>query len=187
METSKFVELNKVQKISLLVISLLLAFLLLFVRNGLSSDQSLDQLARNSLKPEIALNNGRPTILEFYADWCEACQEMTPSMYAIKRDFGDSINLVLLNVDNDEWLDLIDKYDVNGIPQLNLFDANGEMKGKSIGLKSEDQINQLVYSLVNNQSLPNFVAVRESDTSKVLFSPIRDDLTPVNIGPRSHG
>lgn len=64
MESSKFVELSQAQKIILLTTSLLLALLLLFVRNGFRSDQSLDQLARNSLRPEIALNNGRPTVLE---------------------------------------------------------------------------------------------------------------------------
>ena len=186
METSKFVELSKPQKIILLTISLLLALLLLFVRNGLSSDQSLDQLARNSIRPEVAFNNGRPTVLEFYADWCEVCQEMTPSMYHLKRDFEDQINLVLLNVDNDEWLDLIDKYDVNGIPQLNLFDADGRMIGRSIGLKSQGQLNQLAYSLVNNQQFPNLLQVKEDNSSKVSFSHIPDNIYPTNVGPRSH-
>ena len=186
METSKFVELSKAQKIILLAASLLLALLLFFVRNGFSSDQSLDQLARNSLRPEVALNNARPTVLEFYADWCEVCQEMAPSMYYLKRDFQDKINLVLLNVDNDEWLDLIEKYDVNGIPQLNLFDADGKMIGKSIGLKSQGQIDQLAYSLVNNQQLPNLLGLTEGNSSKVSFSPILDNTSSTKVGPRSH-
>ena len=186
METSKFVELSKAQKIILLAASLLLALLLFFVRNGFSSDQSLDQLARNSLRPEVAFNNGRPTVLEFYADWCEVCQEMTPSMYHLKRDFEDQINLVLLNVDNNEWQDLIDKYDVNGIPQLNLFDADGKMIGKSIGLKSQGQLDQLAYSLVNNQQLPNLLGVKEDNSSKGSFSHIPDNIYSTNVGPRSH-
>ena len=186
METSKFVELSKLQILILLTTSLLLGLLLLFVRNGFSSDQSLDQLARNSLRPEVALNNGRPTVLEFYADWCEVCQEMTPSMYHLERNFQDQINLVLLNVDNDEWLDLIEKYDVNGIPQLNLFDADGKMIGKSIGLKSQGQIDQLAYSLVHNQQLPNLLGVKEGNSSKVSFSPSLDNISSTNVGPRSH-
>ena len=186
METSKFVELSKAQKIILLTASLLLALLLLFLRNGFSSDQSLDQLARNSLRPEVAFNNGRPTVLEFYADWCEVCQEMTPSMYHLKRDFQDQINLVLLNVDNNEWQDFIDKYDVNGIPQLNLFDADGKMIGKSIGLKSQGQLDQLAYSLVHNQQLPNLLEVKEDNSSKVSFSNIPDNSHSTNVGPRSH-
>ncbi len=186
METSKFVELSKAQKIILLAASFLLALLLFFVRNGFSSDQSLDQLARNSLRPEVALNNGRPTVLEFYADWCEVCQEMRPSMYHLKGDFQDKINLVLLNVDNDEWLDLIEKYDVNGIPQLNLFDADGKMIGKSIGLKSEVEIDQLAYSLLHDQELPNLLGFKEVNSSKASFSPILDNTSTTNVGPRSH-
>ena len=186
METSKLVELSKAQKIILLTVSLLLAMLLFFVRNGFSSDQSLDQLARNSIRPEVAFNNGRPTVLEFYADWCEVCQEMSPSMYHLKRDFQDQINLVLLNVDNNEWQDFIDKYDVNGIPQLNLFDADGKMIGKSIGLKSEVQLDELVYSLLHNQQSTNLLGDKEVDSSKVSFSPIPENIYSSNVGPRSH-
>ena len=81
----------------------------------------LDQLARQSLNPEIALSNGRPTILEFYADWCEACREMAPAMLNIENEVKQDMNIVLLNVENNLWQDLIDKYEVNGIPKLIFF------------------------------------------------------------------
>ena len=70
----------------------------------------LDQLAKNSLSPENALSNGRPTIFEFYADWCEVCREMSPAMLNMERKYLGQINIVLLNVDNSRWLDLIEAY-----------------------------------------------------------------------------
>ena len=174
------------QKISLVFLSIFLVVSLFFFRSGFKANEMLDQLAKNSLEPEIALLNGKPTVFEFYADWCEACKEMAPDMVNAEKLNSSKIDIVLLNVDNSRWFDLIDKYDVNGIPQLNLFDADAKMIGKSIGLKSQVQLDQLAYSLVHNQQLPNLLGVKEVNSSKVSFSPIFDKRYSTNVGPRSH-
>ncbi len=67
-------DLGLIQKIFLVFLSLFLVISLLFFRSGFKANAILDQLANNSLEPEIALSNGKPTIFEFYADWCEACK-----------------------------------------------------------------------------------------------------------------
>lgn len=50
----------------------------LFVVKTLDGGPALDRLRSTSMPLEVALINGRPTVLEFYADWCEVCNELAP-------------------------------------------------------------------------------------------------------------
>ncbi len=84
-ESNEEKELNSSQRLFLVLLSICLVVSLFFFKNGFKSNLTLDQLARNSPLPEEALLNGRPTIIEFYADWCEACKEMAPSMINVKK------------------------------------------------------------------------------------------------------
>ncbi len=148
--------LGKLQRIFLLVVGVALTGLLFFLRGGFDSQAPLDQLARRSIDPEIALSNGNPTIYEFYADWCEACKEMAPAMLTLERKYVKKINFVMLNVDNKLWQDLIGLYEVNGIPQLNFFDSNGNSIGKTLGIKTEAQLDEIMDAMSANQSLESF-------------------------------
>ncbi len=148
--------LGRWQRVVLLITSLLLAIALFLIRSGFGSQDEFEQLAQKSLEPEVALANGKPTMIEFYAEWCEACKEMAPSMIDIEQKFGKKINIIFLNVDNARWLDLIDKYKVVGIPYIVFFDSGAVQKGRSIGLRTADQIERLSDALIKGESIPLF-------------------------------
>ena len=149
-------DLSIFQKYFLVFISICLVISLFFMRNGFKANAMLDQLAKTSLLPENALSNGKPTVFEFYADWCEACKEMAPDMIDAKKQNANKIDIVLLNVDNSRWIDLIDKYNVNGIPKLTFFDKYGEFIGSSLGVRSYNELSEIFLALINNSELPSF-------------------------------
>ena len=155
-------DLGSLQKIVLVFLSLFLVISLFFFRSGFKATAMLDQLAKNSLDPEIALLNGKPTVFEFYADWCEACKEMAPYMVDAEKLYSNNIDIVLLNIDNSRWFDLIEKYDVNGIPQLTFFDDKGEFKGFSLGVRKYSELNEIFLALINNSELPSSTKLSNS-------------------------
>ncbi len=181
-------DLSFFQKYFLVFLSILLVISLLFIRNSFKANEMLDQLAKNSLLPEQALSNGKPTVLEFYADWCEACKEMAPEMIEAKKQNANKIDVVLLNVDNKRWSDLIDKYNVNGIPQLTFFDDNGEFKGSSLGVRKNNELNALFLALISNSQLPSFSQL--SNSSDLTSATYSNQVSLNNIikseGPRDH-
>ena len=157
------------------------------MRIGIDSVKPLDVLARNSLEPEIALNNGLPTVIEFYADWCKVCQEMAPGMLDFKKEYENTIDIVMLNVDNQKWLDLIEKYEVLGIPQLSLFDKDGINKGKLIGLKSNSELKEVAEFLLSKESKLNLLSLNNVDSNSVSMSPLNQKNNIKRIDPMSHG
>ena len=182
--------LGTAQRWVLVLVAVALAIGLVMLRGGIQSESPMEQLARRSLEPQSALTNGRPTLIEFYADWCQVCREMAPSMLELERNTRDRLDVVLVNVDNPRWQDLVDRYDVNGIPQLNLFNAEGEPKGRSLGLRSSEELQILSAALLENEPLPALPGVGSISR---LPDPSSADSTLAGVssqptaGPRSHG
>lgn len=120
---------GRTERMVLAAVAALLALLLLWLRGGLHPEAPLERLARQSPDLGVALANGRPTLVEFYADWCEACRAMAPAMDRLEQQHRGAMDVVLLNVENPRWQAEVERFDVNGIPQLELFDAGGAAAG----------------------------------------------------------
>ena len=114
--------------------------ILIFNRNNFQSTLQLRNFGNLSMDPEIAFTNGKPTYLEFYAEWCEICKEMAPEVTQLKKDFDNEINFVFLNVDNPKWDKYIKQFKVNGIPQINIIDSNSNLKATFTGLQEENTL-----------------------------------------------
>ena len=151
--------LGRRERMVLAAVAALLAVLLFLLRGGLHPAAPLERLARQSPDLTTALNNGRPTLVEFYADWCEACRTMAPAMETIEQKRRGALDVVLLNVDNPRWQPELERYAVNGIPQLELFDAGGHSVGRSIGARRPEELEALTTALVESRPLPQLVGV----------------------------
>ena len=165
-----------------ILVSLIAVIIIIFVlyRNFFfQSTYLLKRFGELSVQPEIAFKNNKPTFIEFYAEWCEVCKEMAPKVYALKEEYEKDINFVFLNVDNQKWDSYIRKFDVNGIPQVNLFDEKGNLISTLIGKQKEIKI---------KESLDNLKSEINSN-EKIInagFSVIKKNKDH-EITPRSHG
>ena len=93
----------------------------------------LDAQAEASMPLEVAVSNGKPTFVEFYANWCTSCQAMAKDLGELKQEYAQQVNFVMLNVDNTKWLPEILRYRVDGIPHFVFLGKDGEAIAQSIG------------------------------------------------------
>ena len=165
--------------ILILIISIVIIALVVFRNLFFNSTYLLKSFGELSVEPEIAFKNNKPTFLEFYAEWCEVCKEMAPKVSALKDEYEKDINFVFLNVDNQKWGNYIQKFSVNGIPQVNLFDKKGNLISTFIGKQDEIKIRESINNLQKEEKPYEEIINNE-------FSTIKENKNN-EFSPRSHG
>ncbi|NER00541.1 MAG: thioredoxin fold domain-containing protein [Cyanothece sp. SIO2G6] len=168
-----------------LVAIVLSVALFLSTRNPVGPN-TLTALAKASTPLAVAQTNGKPTIMEFYADWCISCQAMAQDMGELKQEYGDRLNFVMLNVDNSKWLPEMAEYRVDGIPHFVFRGRDGEAIASAIGEQPRTIMAANLAALVGGEPLPYLSQqgqtsfLEPSSKSTVLDSDGNDD-------PRNHG
>ena len=173
--------LNKNLKVIIILLIAIIIFSLVFFKNTFfQSTYLLKSFGELSVDPEIAFKNNKPTFLEFYAEWCEVCKEMAPKISLLKEQYERDINFVFLNVDNQKWNKYIRKFDVNGIPQVNLFDRKGNLISTFIGKQDEKTIRNSIDQIKREAKFHE-----ENINSE--FSVMKENNNNNKVNPRTHG
>lgn len=87
-----------------------------------------EDFAREVLQAE------RPTLVDFYADWCGPCRQVGPAIEELASEVQTTAQVVKVNVDDAP--DIASKYGVQSIPTFVVF-QNGEVKTKLVGVHSK--------------------------------------------------
>ncbi|KAJ1417172.1 Thioredoxin-like superfamily [Sesbania bispinosa] len=70
---------------------------------------------------EVVLDETKDVLVEFYAPWCGHCQALAPTYEKVATAFKMDEDVVIANVDADQYKDLAEKYGVSGYPTLKFF------------------------------------------------------------------
>jgi thiol-disulfide isomerase/thioredoxin len=173
---------QRLRNFTIVAIAIVLVFALVLGVRAQNFTDSLESQAKQAQPIDIALSNGKPTLMEFYANWCNSCQAMAPDLAAIKSQFGDRVNFSMLNVDNTKWLPEVTKYRVDGIPHFVFFDNKGTVLAQAIGEQPRQILTSKLTALVAGTAIADTTSAGEVSkfTPKVVPSGSNDD-------PRAHG
>ena len=79
------------------------------------------------------IKSGQLTLVDFFATWCGPCKTMHPVLEQLKKELGDSIRIVKVDVDKNEAIAM--QMRIQSVPTLMLFQS-GEMKWRQSGAMS---------------------------------------------------
>ncbi len=82
-------------------------------------------LANEPAALALAKREGRPVILDFWADWCTACKELDRTAWADPGVRVEASRFVPVKVDTDRYPEVAEKYGIVGMPTVVFIDGRG--------------------------------------------------------------
>ncbi|MEA2053989.1 MAG: thioredoxin domain-containing protein [Candidatus Thermoplasmatota archaeon] len=123
------------------IIFLFILFSVLFSAGCIQSDSDIEISSITWMSYEAGLqkggNEGKPILIDFYADWCGPCKQMDATTYEnpeVIKAVTESFVAVKVNVD--EWQFISYQYEIYRIPTTVYLDSHGNEVYRTIGYRS---------------------------------------------------
>ena len=81
---------------------------------------------------ETVLSSDKPVLVQFWADWCGPCKQLSPVLDKLAGEYSDKIDFVKINTDQNA--ETTRAYNVMSLPTMNVY-KDGEVVKQIIGAK----------------------------------------------------
>lgn len=87
------------------------------------------------------INEEKPVLIDFFAEWCGPCKMMTPILHQLHEKLGETIRIIKVDVDRNQ--PLAQALQIQGVPTLMLY-QKGEMLWRQSGVVSAVQLEKII-------------------------------------------
>ena len=94
-------------------------------------------------KFEDIIQGNTLVFVDFFATWCGPCKMMHPVLEGLKKQLGERVKIVKIDIDSPVNRQLVTSYQVQAVPTLMLFKA-GKMVWRQSGAMQATQIRQVI-------------------------------------------
>ena len=97
------------------------------------------------------LNSDQPVLVDAWAQWCQPCVEMKPTIRTLAAEFAGKVKVGALDVDANAFV--AEKYGIERYPTLIVF-IDGQEAKRIEGVKTRDELSRLLHSVSHFSDRP---------------------------------
>ena len=90
------------------------------------------------------INQNKPVLVDFTADWCGPCKTMVPILKEVKQELKDSVSIIKIDVDKNP--SVAAKYQIRSVPTLMIF-KQGKQVWQQSGVVQANKLIQILTDL----------------------------------------
>jgi len=83
------------------------------------------------------VKSAKPVMVDYWADWCAPCKQLSPIVDELARDYGDKVTFVKLDTNTNP--DTPTRYGVMGLPTLQIW-SGGQLVNSMTGGKTKNAL-----------------------------------------------
>lgn len=107
---------------------------------------------------------GKPVVVDIYADWCAGCRKIKPTLEALKKEYGDKANFVVLDVTDKTTSEA----SANKAKELGLEEVFSKYKAKTATVAvMNPSTGEVVKLFQKNPNKADYVAALDTTTQQI--------------------
>ena len=83
------------------------------------------------------LKAAKPVLVDFWAEWCGPCKQVSPHFESLAEELGDKIKVVKLNIDDNPMT--AGRFGVRGLPTFMIF-QDGKVTASHLGAMNKSRL-----------------------------------------------
>jgi thioredoxin 1 len=91
------------------------------------------------------LKSDQPVVIDFWAEWCAPCRQISPIIHELAEQYGDRVKVVKMDIDSNP--NTPGKYGIRAIPTILTF-KDGEVVDQIQGARPKKDIQAVIEKLL---------------------------------------
>lgn len=93
------------------------------------------------MKFQEIIQQNKVVVIDFFAEWCGPCKVQTPMLQELKKQMGDSVRVIKIDVDKNR--NLAATYQIQSVPTLMIF-KEGKVKWRKSGVFTAEELKKII-------------------------------------------
>jgi thioredoxin 1 len=102
----------------------------------MAASSLVSNISDDSFDAEV-LASDKPVVVDFWAEWCGPCKQVSAHFEALAEELGDKVKVVKLNIDDNPMT--AGRFGVRGLPTFMIFEK-GNVTATHLGAMSKSRM-----------------------------------------------